>query len=487
VRYGHSFKARAILPEQALDAADGFLEKKAAEVYRLYMKALRDSNALDFDDLLYELKRLLTTVPEARSRWSTRFEHVLIDEYQDTNLVQYEIARELGSGHGTCARPATRTSRSIAGAARWRATSTTSSATFPARPWSSWRRTTARRTTSCAPPPPSSVTTPAARTSSCSRRTATASAFWCSRVQTNRSRRTSSRGASARRWTPAARTPTSRSCSGPTRSPGRFERAMRMHNIPYRIVGGVEFYRRKEIKDLLAYLRVIVNPRDQQALLRIINVPPRGIGPTTVERLLAEAQASSRMLLYVVLDLELPEAIKGRGRKSVADFGTLIAELREHPRQVVANVLLAVLERTGYLEYLTEFGGAEASDRRENVFELMAAVKEYDLSHPDGSLENFLQETSLVQDVDDLGDGEANQVMVMTMHSAKGLEFPVVVMPALEEGVLPHLRAIQENDIEEERRLCYVGITRAREERSCRTRGCAIGSGSPRPASLRAS
>jgi DNA helicase-2/ATP-dependent DNA helicase PcrA len=141
----------------------------------------------------------------------------------------------------------------------------------------------------------------------------------------------------------------------------------------------------------------------------------------------------------------------------------LIAELREEPRGVVANLLLHILERTRYLEYLTEFSGVDSTDRRDNVFELMAAVKEYDLSHPDGSLENFLQETSLVQDVDAL-DGEANQVMVMTMHSAKGLEFPIVIMPALEEGVLPHLRSIQENDIEEERRLCYVGITRAREE-----------------------
>ncbi|MFO0981034.1 MAG: 3'-5' exonuclease [Planctomycetota bacterium] len=458
-----SYKASALTPEQAIDAAGDFMERKFAEVYRLYFRALRDCNALDFDDLLYELKRLLTESPEARARWTMRFEHVLIDEYQDTNRVQYEIARELGSGHGNiCA-----TGDPDQSIYRWRGAQVRNIVDFEhdfpgttvVKLEQNYRSTNniLRAATAIIRHNPGRKDLelfsmlgdgePVA-VLNCPDESLEADEI------ARRIRAMADRGRAYRDFAILLRT------NALSRS---FERGLRTHNIPYRMVGGVEFYRRKEVKDLLAYLRVLCNPRDQQALLRIINIPPRGIGPTTVERLLEEAARSGRTLLHVLLDPELPEGVKGKARKAVADVGILLAELRERPRQIVTQVLMDVIETTHYLDYLGDFDRQDAGERRDNVFELVAAVKEYDLDHADGSLEQFLVETSLVQDQDDLSE-VADQVVILTLHSAKGLEFPVVFLPALEEGVLPHQRAIKDNDVEEERRLCYVGVTRAREQ-----------------------
>jgi DNA helicase-2/ATP-dependent DNA helicase PcrA len=181
-----------------------------------------------------------------------------------------------------------------------------------------------------------------------------------------------------------------------------------------------------------------------------------------MERLVEEATRSGRALLHVLLDPALPETIKGKARKSATDLAKLLAELREHSTTPASKVLLDVIEATNYLDYLSEFSGHDAAERRDNVFELVAAMKEYDITHPDGSLEGFLQETSLVQDTDRFA-GRTDRVVLMTLHSAKGLEFPVVFIAAMEDGILPHVRSLADDDLEEERRLCYVGITRARE------------------------
>jgi DNA helicase-2/ATP-dependent DNA helicase PcrA len=246
------------------------------------------------------------------------------------------------------------------------------------------------------------------------------------------------------------------------------------YNTPYRIIGGVRFYERKEIKDILAYLRCINSAQDSISLQRIINVPARGIGATSLAVLEQEMTRTGKPLWDVLQRVDDIGALQARTRKRLFDFASLIAAFRSDREKLGVTALTEhVLDRTGYREELENDRSIEALTRLENIGELLSKTKQYEKETDSPSLTGFLENVSLVADIDSL-DASADAVTMMTLHSAKGLEFPVVFIAGLEEGVFPHRRALEaesKHELEEERRLCYVGITRAEEE-LCLTFAC---------------
>jgi DNA helicase-2/ATP-dependent DNA helicase PcrA len=240
------------------------------------------------------------------------------------------------------------------------------------------------------------------------------------------------------------------------------EDALRRARIPYTIVGGVRFYERKEIKDTLAYLRLILNPADDVAFRRAVGAPARGIGTTTLARLDEFALDEEKPLLQ--LAKTPPPDVRGKARRGLEDFVALIERLAADRASMAPPAFIdLVLNASGYRKSLVDERTPEAEARLENLEELIAAAEDYVHATPDGTLEGFLDSVALMSDIDELKDAES-RVTLMTLHSAKGLEFPVVFLAGLEEGVFPHARSMDDaEEIEEERRLCYVGLTRARD------------------------
>ncbi len=244
-----------------------------------------------------------------------------------------------------------------------------------------------------------------------------------------------------------------------------FEDNLIRNNIPYTIVGGFKFYDRQEIKDSLAYLRLIVNPFDTVSLLRVINSPRRGIGKTSIDSLLKAAQELEIPLWEIISDETSVKTLAGRAAKSVNKFANMIKELQEKLTKNSATELFdQVMELSGYVDDLKQKGTEEADNRLENIYELYSAIAQYQEDSEDTSLQGYLTNASLASDLDNLDEGQ-EKVSLMTLHSAKGLEFPIVFLVGLEQGTLPHIRSLNDPlSLEEERRLCYVGITRAQEQ-----------------------
>ena len=242
------------------------------------------------------------------------------------------------------------------------------------------------------------------------------------------------------------------------------ETCLLREGIPYSIVGSVEFFKRKEIKDILSYLKLCSNPDDDLSFERIVNVPTRGIGPTTIRRLGEWAVLHNANLLVAISRVqEIPE-IKAKSAMAVKDFWNIVSELHKLQTYPVMEFVKQVIWKIGYLDYLEHSYEGDSEERLENVEELVNAASEYDASNPNGSLQGFLEEVALIADIDKWDD-KTDTVTLMTLHAAKGLEFPVVFIAGLEEGLLPHAQSKDSDDeIEEERRLCYVGITRAQRE-----------------------
>jgi DNA helicase II / ATP-dependent DNA helicase PcrA len=246
----------------------------------------------------------------------------------------------------------------------------------------------------------------------------------------------------------------------------QLEHAMRSAGIPYQIVNGLEFYQRREIKDLLAYLHLLNNPRNNFALLRIVNTPPRGIGKVTIERLTRHARQRGISLLDAARESGLIESIPKRTATKIAAFVAACDRMAEQAFGDVRDAIQSVLEESGYRRWLIESGTEEDQERLANIEELLTAAEEFDHQHPEeqNRLERFLEQSSLVADTD-AWEEESERITMMTLHAAKGLEFPVVYIVAIEEGLLPHQRSMEDSDkLEEERRLLFVGMTRAREE-----------------------
>ncbi|MEA5510423.1 DNA helicase PcrA [Crocosphaera sp. UHCC 0190] len=244
-----------------------------------------------------------------------------------------------------------------------------------------------------------------------------------------------------------------------------FEDILIQSNIPYTIVGGFKFYDRQEIKDSLAYLRLIVNPADTVSLLRIINSPRRGIGKTSMDSLLKASQELEIPLWEIISDETSVNTLAGRAAKAVNKFAKMIQSFQSQLTQLSATEILdQVMEQSGYIDDLKQKGTEESDNRVENIYELYSAIAQYQEDNEDKSLQGYLTNASLASDLDNLQEDQ-KKVSLMTLHSAKGLEFPIVFLVGLEQGILPHVRSLSDPlSLEEERRLCYVGITRAQEQ-----------------------
>jgi DNA helicase-2/ATP-dependent DNA helicase PcrA len=437
-------KNRMIRPDKYAVTMHHTLGPAVERVYPRYQAKLLESQAVDFDDLLFHVAVLLNEHPEIRAELDERYRYVMVDEYQDTNQVQYKIARSLSHDYRNLA---------VTG--------------DPDQSIYSWRGANVKNILDFEHDyPDAHVVRLEQNYRSSQRILRTASGF----IAHNRRRKQkelfteNDEGAMVQlaRYGTHMHEATgiveriAKEVEAGRRQPRDFavfyrvnalsrplEQMFRQRQVPFQLVGAVEFFQRKEIKDLLSYLMLLNNPRDEVALRRVINTPPRGIGPTTIDRLEAFAHEQR---------IPLIDAARQSG-------------LSAHAAAPVRELLTAVLEKSGYRAALAESDDPSDEDRLANIEELLTAAREFDAEHPEAnSLEAFLEQSCLVNDTDDWEFG-GNAVTLMTLHAAKGLEFPVVFVAAVEEGILPHERSMEDLDqIEEERRLLFVGMTRAREE-----------------------
>ncbi len=472
-------------------------DKALAEAYAEYQRRLVAAGAMDFDDLIMVTVNLFQALPEVAEQYRRRFRQVLVDEYQDTNHAQYVLIRELVSG----------------GAPLFSSRTVGADRTGDALPPSelcvvgdadqsiyAFRGATIRNIEEFEQDyPEAKVILLEQNYRSTQNILAAANAV----VSLNRGRKPknlwSDQGAGppitgyvadnehdeaafvaeeVDRLTDAGQaTPGQVAVFYRTNAQSRvFEEVFIRVGLPYRVVGGVRFYERREVRDLLAYLRLIANPSDEVSLRRVLNVPKRGIGDRAEEYVAAFAQRERSTFAEALARPADVPGLAARSARAIEGFNTLITGLRELSQAVpVADLTEAVLDRTGYVEALEESSDLQDASRVENLEELVSVAREYDGIHEDGALADFLEQVSLVADADQIPDGEEHGglVTMMTLHTAKGLEFPVVFLTGMEEEVFPHQRSLTNaKELEEERRLAYVGITRA-EQRLYLTRALA--------------
>ncbi|NIA06113.1 MAG: UvrD-helicase domain-containing protein [Actinobacteria bacterium] len=451
-------KSKLLRPAEYQERANDFYTKQVAKIYRRYQQVLESNSALDFDDLLLRMVDALRENESIRRQLAGRYRYILIDEYQDTNQAQYVIGRVLCRDHqNICATGDP--DQSIYG---WRGADISNILDFER----------------------DFPQTKIVRLEQNYRSTKHILAAADRLIKANKLRR------DKKLWTenPEGEKIEVVCCADGRAEAGYvaeriaeyvqggsyndvaifyrvnslsrpLEQALRSAGVPYQMVRGVAFYARKEIKDVLAYLRAIVNPNDELSLLRIINVPARKIGAKTVQALREHSRRSGATIRET---LATPGIIAGLGRAAgpLKQFAVLLDELVNGPQRPVQKVLERVIRRTNLeAEYSTD--RHKDGTAMDNINELISSAAQYDKDNPEGNLEDYLQQTSLVCDVDSF-DPSQGAVAMMTLHAAKGLEFPVVFMVGLEDGLLPHSRAAENrSELEEERRLCFVGMTRA--------------------------
>ncbi len=456
-----SAKNEMMTPEEYNSTASSPTQKTAAQVYPVYESLLRENKALDFDDLILSTVKLMKTVKEVREKWQNQFSYIMIDEYQDTNSAQYNLVKLLTSSKKNVA---------VVGD-DWQSVY-------------SWRGADFRnilnfekdypgcaiikleqnyRSTKSILEAANAVITKNQQRSDKKLWTESEGGLPVQIIQVNNERSEgetiirrirNSIDTGLRKYQDFAvlyRT------NAQSRS---IEEAFVHYGIPYKIVGGTRFYDRKEIRDLIAYMRLIYQPEDRVSFDRIINLPARGIGAKSVSTfndwMISEGLSLSAGLGRVSECKELTE----KARKGLAELGSVIITLHENIENLTPSSLLdTLIRRIGYMEYLND-KTLMGESRQENVKELLSVTEEY----ADLGLSGFLEEISLISDLDQANMTD-DSVTLMTLHAAKGLEFPVVFMTGMEETIFPHSRALyDQSEMEEERRLCYVGMTRAREE-----------------------
>ncbi|NGO47399.1 DNA helicase PcrA [Streptomyces ureilyticus] len=472
----------------AAQASDGF-EKTLAQAYALYQSRLREANALDFDDLIMTTVNLLRAFPDVAEHYRRRFRHVLVDEYQDTNHAQYALVRELV---GTSEHPAdVPPSEHDVPPAELCVVGDADQSIY------AFRGATIRNILQFEEDYPDATTILLEQNY---RSTQTILSAANAVIERNESRRPknlwTNAGTGARitgyvadtehdeaqfvadeidRLTDAGEAKAGDvAVFYRTNAQSRvFEEVFIRVGLPYKVVGGVRFYERKEVRDVLAYLRVLANPEDSVPLRRILNVPKRGIGDRA--EAMIDALASREKISFSQALRRVDEAygMAARSTNAVKRFNTLMEDLRTIVESGAgpATVLEAILERTGYLAELQASTDPQDETRIENLQELAAVALEFEQEagegEASGGLSDFLERVALVADSDQIPDEEedgSGVITLMTLHTAKGLEFPVVFLTGMEDGVFPHMRALgQTKELEEERRLAYVGITRARE------------------------
>ena len=445
----------------------GFFDKIVSRIYAGYQQSLASSNAVDFDDLLLHVCVILMENPEIRAELDDRYRFILVDEYQDTNLVQYRIITALSQNNPhLCA-----TGDPDQSIYRWRGAEIANilrfEADFPSarvvRLEQNYRSTKAileiadrlighnihRKSKALFTDNPEGDPVELL-------------VFADEVEEANGIARTIRRlvHEQQHRWSDFAVFYRVNSLSR------GIETALARQAIPCQVAAGVAFFERAEVKDLLAYLRLIFNPSDQTAFLRAVNTPPRGIGKTTQVRLAQWAQQSKCSLLEAAATADQIPGLARRSATALLKFARLIADLSAPADGGVAELLKSLILRTGFVEGLKESHDELDQQRLANISELVSAASQYDQEHPqDPSLEGFLEGTSLVADVDSV-DQQAGKVTLMTLHAAKGLEFPVAFVVGVEQNLIPHQRAVNEgsvHELEEERRLLFVGMTRAEQ------------------------
>ena len=439
-----------------------FFGERIAAVFREYDRRLRESNGLDFDDLIAKTIELLESDVDVRTRYQNKFRYILVDEYQDVNYAQYKLCAVLAEEHknltvvgdddqsiyswrGSDYKNILRFEEDFPGATvfkleeNYRSTQTILTAANEIVTQNAGRAEKKLFTNRAAG---DAVTVYGAETERAE-----------ARYVIEKIKELVREGAAYRDFLVLYRT------NAQSRV---FEEGFLGEGIPYRVVGGVGFYARTEIKDMMAYLRYIVNPSDAVAFRRIVNVPRRSIGQQTLASLVDAANAAGVSVGQTVFDKEMLRRAVPKKQKELERFADLITSLRERAGDLsISDLLVAVMEESGYIRELQSEDTADAKSRLENLQELVGVAKEFEGQENAGSLDDFLANVALVSDLDTL-DPSSSFVTLMTMHAAKGLEFPVVFLSGLEEGVFPHNRALtDQTELEEERRLAYVGITRA--------------------------
>lgn len=458
-------KDRLLEPSKCLDNAKDIREKTMATLYELYQRRLKEHNALDFDDIIVKTVQLFKEFPAVLSYYQKRFLHILVDEYQDTNLAQYELVRMMAAKHrnlcvvgdddqsiyafrGADIRNILEFEQDFPDATvirleqNYRSTKTILNAANDVID-NNFARKKKRLWTDNGEGEKINLVTLEDEGQE---------AYFIAQEINNRIFRDN---LNYKDFAVLYRT------NAQSRV---LEEAMVRMRLPYKIIGGLRFYQRKEIKDILAYLRVIANPSDDVSLLRIINVPKRGIGTTTVDRLKAAAEERNQSIFDIIMDAKGLSFSSGTLNKLQA-FLLMMQDFRDVVDTMsVSELINYVLEQTGYMDKLISENTNEALSRAENLREMIGAAMDFEQKMPDGTLEDFLTELALVSDVDDL-DEDSDAVVLMTLHNAKGLEFPIVFMAGMDEGIFPHSRSLLDEDqLEEERRLCYVGMTRAKKK-----------------------
>lgn len=473
-------KNRMESPETMRSSGWNLRDQQIGKIYGSYLRTLSDAGALDFDDLLLKTVDLLETSERTREYYATRFRHVMVDEYQDTNRPQYLLIRRLSEVHRNLCVVGD-PDQSIY---RWRGADLKNILDFErdfpdahvVRLEQNYRST--------------QVILDAASAVISQNRNRKDKRLWTDRqggrkilyVRSGDELEEADFITRTIRESLAGKSSTLAAVLYRTNAQSRaIEDALMRESVPYRIIGGVRFYERKEIKDTLAYLRLLINPHDDVSFRRVVNVPARGIGKSVLDSLdavplvtaedtplLAAGQESSplpRSLWTRLVTVLERRTLPPRAQAALAAFRDVIAGLTTEAATVpVSTIIGLVLDRSRYLQALREEQNEEAEARIENLMELVSAARDFEAREPDPTLGAFVDRLSLLSEADEEDGAREARVWLMSMHAAKGLEFPTVIVAGLEEGLFPHARATEsDEDVEEERRLCYVCLTRARE------------------------
>jgi DNA helicase-2/ATP-dependent DNA helicase PcrA len=458
-------KNQLLGPERYADKADDFFKQAVARVYPVYEKKLRAANALDFDDLLLWPALALKHDAELRAELDARFRFVLIDEYQDTNTAQYVIARQLSVDQPNLC---------VVG--------------DPDQSIYAWRGSDIRNILDFERDFPNARVIPLDRNYRSTQRILRAASHLIAHNRQRKPKDLVTDNEPGRPVTVLTFETSQDEADGLGRcireaveKGGRryrdfalflrinalsrtLESAFVRQRVPFQIVKGLAFFERKENRDVLAYLRLLLNPRDDLSFLRAVNEPARGIGKVSLEHLRTYAQPRELSLLAAATEVNRIPAIKGKAAAGLRDFAVLMQELGKLSEAAPEEVIRQVLDRSGYRQVLKGSTDVEDQERLANIEELITAAQQFAGEDGSRTIADFLENITLASDVDGWDDRQ-DCVSIMTLHAAKGLEFPVVYMVAVEQGLLPHERSLRENeDVEEERRLAFVGMTRAKEE-----------------------
>ncbi|MTW86304.1 DNA helicase PcrA [Virgibacillus dakarensis] len=463
-----SAKNELVTPEEYSNNVGNFYERQVAQIYQAYQKMLQKNQSLDFDDLIMQTIHLFKRVPEVLEFYQRRFQYIHVDEYQDTNHAQYYLVKQLASRfQNLCV-----VGDSDQSIYRWRGADIqnilsfekdypTARTIFLEQNYRSTKAILEAANNVIHNNPgrkPKNLWTENADGKQISYFQGATEQEEALYVTDKIQELTREQGFSPRDIAILYRT------NAQSRA---IEATLMKSTIPYQMVGGQKFYERKEIKDLTAYLRLITNPDDDISFERVVNVPKRGIGKTSIDRLRAYATEHGLSFYEAVKDVDLTGVSK-KAANQLEQFTTLIRSLAQQQEFLTATDMVeAVLERTGYEKMLKNENTIESQSRLENLEEFMTVTKDFEAGSEDKTLVAFLTDLALIADIDRVDDDseQDEKVTLMTLHAAKGLEFPVVFLIGMEENVFPHSRSMFDNDeMEEERRLAYVGITRAEQE-----------------------